>query len=228
MFERLKRGFRNLVDTARTIFTSEPTIANEHPIANDLPRRQRAKPVKLQNDEVISKREVREFRKLEKRWNKEHERYWRQFRNQPLYSGGKPEDVTVTQHQAQTRTFRKLFQQPMYRRNANLSKVKNRAEFEKLKQTMRYEMSEDYRIDRVNTFSDNIMRNIQFYGDRELVDLFESLTFEELQQLQETTLFTSDFFELIPSDPNKLTKHQKDEIAERVSRMKAEMRRVHR
>lgn len=143
---------------------------------------------------------VREYREVEQAWNEQHNRYWSQFATKPLVTSHGEESVTVAEQQRTTKQRGNVFGNIDYRRMLNLDDVKGERDLQKRIDILRYEMRDDYILEREYTFNKNILRNLHYYGSQELIDEFESLTQEQRSMLQNETLFVEEFFAHIPSD----------------------------
>lgn len=158
---------------------------------------------------------VEEYRAVESEWNKAHNRYWSQFADKPLISAIGAESVSVAEQQSMTKQHGNVFGAIGYERKLNIEKVKGVTDLKRRIDRLKYEMSEDYIIEREYTFSKNILRNLHYYGSDELIQAFESLTVEQRSRLQNETLFTEEFFAHIPSDQEL----SDSEISERIETM---------
>lgn len=228
--------FEKLLNTVKNLFKSPVKKSSENisyintegnrGFQKILKERLSLKPLVTDSGFELSRKQIKELRKLEKQWNKVHSKFWKDIKNSPLVAGGKNQAETLAQRGDITDRRINTFMKPNFIRETDLSKIRNQSDYDRRMEIMRYEISPVYMENRTRDFRKNIENNINFYGDEDLANLFNSLNDRQLQYLQNQTIFQETFYQLIPSDPNKLTLYQKQEIMTRIENMKKEITRA--
>lgn len=148
--------------------------------------------------QAVSGKLWKEYQEIERRWNEEHARYWSQYMDRPLYSGGVEQAMSAELYQRMRGTYGSA--NPAYQRKAKISNIKGDKDLKARIAKMQVELAPDYRERRAEAFAMNILDKMSILGDSQLSKMIGNLTIKEAEALQRQTLFQDTFFSTLTTN----------------------------
>lgn len=130
--------------------------------------------------------DYRDYKRVEREWNREHRKTWEKFASKPFYTGAGESGMSVSQAREIGKLERRLIE---YERSADPSSFKSVAHLRKRMERLRAEMTGEYRDRRIDTLRENMVRAAQTSNDDVLASSIEDLSPTQLQALYEQTDF---------------------------------------
>ena len=131
----------------------------------------------------------RDYRRLERAWNREHARWWGRHGGAPFVTSAGASDMTIAERSAMGRVKGAPLGGVGYQRELTPEKVRGVNDLIKRTQILQKELSPTYQKERVKNLRKNLLAHVDSFNDERLPSMIRSLTNEQLVALQNTTNF---------------------------------------
>ena len=154
--------------------------------------------------------EYREYKKIEKLWNKEHDRYWNKFATQPFMTAYGESDMTLGQLSQVSHVKGLPFGNISYNREVMPEQVRSVKELEKRKKILQRELSPSYQKKKVSQLRKNLLAHAAVFNDPRIPNAIKKLSNEQLFALQNFTNFVPIYYRYIETDRDNVMGTQAD------------------
>lgn len=131
----------------------------------------------------------RDFRRLEKRYNVAHAKWWDTYGNQPFITAEGASETTVAERSLAARLKGMAFGGASAYRETPAEKLRGVKDIEKRSAIMRKELSPSYQKERVRNLRRNLLAHASEINDTRIPKLIRKLSNEQLFALQNFTNF---------------------------------------
>lgn len=152
----------------------------------------------------------RDYKRIERQWNKEHNKYWQKFANQPFMTAYGPADMTLGQRSAAAHVKGLPFGNIDYQRELLPEQVRGVEDLRKRTQILKREMSPTYQRKRITQLRKNLLEHAATFNDPRLPNMIRKLSNEQLFALQNFTNFVPLYYRYINTDRDNVTGAQAD------------------
>lgn len=142
----------------------------------------------------------RDYQRLERKWNKVHNEYWRNFAPRPFTTAYGQQDVTMGELSSQVHIKGQPYGDIGYERHLLPQQVRGIGDIKKRMKQLKTEISPTYRIKRAKQLRKDMMKYADAFNDPSIPRMIRKLTYEQLILLQETTNFVPLYFRYIETD----------------------------
>lgn len=131
----------------------------------------------------------RDFKRLERQWNKEHDKYWRKFADKPFLTAYGASDTTLGMRSQMTKIKGLQYKGIDYVRDTPASALKGVPDIKRRTDILKRELSPTYQKKRIQQLRKNLMANAESFNDARIPKAIRKLTNEQLFALQNFTNF---------------------------------------
>lgn len=131
----------------------------------------------------------RDFRRLEKRYNAAHAKWWDTYGIQPFITAEGPTETTIAERSLAARLRGMAFGGASAYRETPAEKLRGVKDIEKRSAIMRKELSPSYQKERLRTLRKNLILNAESFNDPRIPRMIRKLSNEQLFALQNFTNF---------------------------------------
>lgn len=131
----------------------------------------------------------RDFRRLEKRYNAEHAKWWDTYGNQPFITAEGASETTIAERSLAARLKGMAFGGASAYRETPAEKLRGVKDIEKRSAIMRKELSPSYQKERVRNLRKNLLAHASEFNDPRIPKMIRKLSNEQLFALQNFTNF---------------------------------------
>lgn len=142
----------------------------------------------------------RDYKRIERQWNREHDRYWRKFADQPFMTAYGDSDMTLGQRSAAAHVKGLPYGDIGYRRELLPGQIRSEKDLERRKKILKRELSPSYQRERVRQLRRNMMEHAATFNDERIPKAIRRLSNEQLFALQNFTSFVPLYFRYIATD----------------------------
>lgn len=152
----------------------------------------------------------RDYKRVERQWNREHNKYWAKFSNQPFMTAFGPADMTLGERSAAARVKGLPFGNVDYRRELLPEQIRSVRDLEERKRILRREMSPTYQRKRITQLRKNLLEHASTFNDPRIPKMIRKLSNEQLFALQNFTNFVPLYYRYINTDRDNVMGAQAD------------------
>lgn len=131
----------------------------------------------------------RDFRRLEKRYNAAHAKWWDTYGSQPFITADGASETTIAERSLAARLKGMAFGGASAYRETPSEKLRGVKDIEKRSAIMRKELSPSYQKERVRNLRKNLLAHVSEFNDTRIPKLIRKLSNEQLFALQNFTNF---------------------------------------
>lgn len=142
----------------------------------------------------------RDYKRIERQWNKVHSKYWARFAAHPFITAYGESDMTLGQRSAVSHVKGLPFGDIGYERALDPSAIRSVADLEKRKKILEREMSPSYQKQRVKNLRRNLLEHAATFNDPELPSMIRKLSDEQLFALQNFTNFVPVYYRFLSTN----------------------------
>ena len=142
----------------------------------------------------------RDYKRIERQWNREHDKYWRKFADQPFMTAYGDSDMTLGQRSAAAHVKGLPFGDIGYRRELLPGQIRSEKDLERRKKILQRELSPSYQRERVKQLRKNLLEHAAMFNDERIPNAIKKLSNEQLFALQNFTNFVPLYFRYIATD----------------------------
>lgn len=142
----------------------------------------------------------RDYKRIERQWNKEHRKYWDRFASQPFITAYGESDMTLGQRSAVSHIKGLPFGDIGYERSLDPSAIRSVADLEKRKKILEREMSPSFQKKRIKNLRRNLLEHAASFNDPQLPSMIRKLSDEQLFALQNFTNFVPVYYRFLSTN----------------------------
>lgn len=136
----------------------------------------------------------RDYKRLERQWNKEHNKYWQKFAAHPYLTAYGESDTTLGMRSAMAHVKGLPFGNIDYQRQLLPEQIRSEADLRKRAQILKRELSPTYQRQRITQLRKNLMEHAASFNDPRLPAMIKKLSNEQLFALQNFTNFVPIYY----------------------------------
>lgn len=136
----------------------------------------------------------RDYKRLERQWNKEHNKYWQKFAAHPFLTAYGESDTTLGMRSAMAHVKGLPFGNIDYQRQLLPEQIRSEADLRKRAQILKRELSPTYQRQRITQLRKNLMEHAASFNDPRLPAMIKKLSNEQLFALQNFTNFVPIYY----------------------------------
>lgn len=136
----------------------------------------------------------RDYRRVEKEWNKVHNKYWRKFADQPFLTAYGETDTTMGMRSRMGHVKGLPYGDIDYERMTPADKIRSLKDLQRRKKALETEISPSYQRKRTKELRKNMLEFAQYLNNPKIVNAIKKLTNEQLFVLQNFTDFVPLFY----------------------------------
>lgn len=147
----------------------------------------------------IPYKDYRDFRRLERKWNKQHDKYWTDFAPKPFITSKGESETTMGMMSLISDVPGTPFRSIKTVKQTEASKLKGVPELKRRMKNMERELSPGYEQRRVKQLRKNMLRQVSQFNEPELTKKVRGLTNVQLQALKNRTDFVPMYYHYLIS-----------------------------
>lgn len=136
----------------------------------------------------------RDYKRLERQWNKEHNKYWQKFAAHPYLTAYGESDTTLGMRSAMAHVKGLPFGNIDYQRQLLPEQIRSEADLRKRAQILKRELSPTYQRQRITQLRKNLMEHAASFNDPRIPAMIKKLSNEQLFALQNFTNFVPIYY----------------------------------
>lgn len=142
----------------------------------------------------------RDFRRLERKWNKQHDKYWNKYADKPFLSAYGETDTTLGLRSHMSKIKGLQYKGIDYVRETPASALKGVSDIKRRSAILKREISPTYQKKRIQQLRKNLIENAESFNDKSLPKMIRKLSNEQLFALQNFTNFVPLYYRYINTD----------------------------
>ena len=154
----------------------------------------------------------RDYKRIERQWNKEHDKYWRTFANQPFMTAYGAADMTLGQRSAAAHVKGLPFGNIDYQRELLPEQIRSVKDLEQRKKILKRELSPSFQRKRITQLRKNLLEHAATFNDPRIPNMIKKLSNEQLFALQNFTNFVPLYYRYINTDRDNVMGAQADSM----------------
>lgn len=136
----------------------------------------------------------RDYKRIERQWNKEHNRYWQKFAQHPFLTAYGAADMTLGQRSAASHVKGLPFGNIDYQRELLPEQIRSVNDLEQRKKILKRELSSSYQRERIKQLRKNLLEHAATFNDPRIPNMIKKLSNEQLFALQNFTNFVPIYY----------------------------------
>lgn len=136
----------------------------------------------------------RDYKRLERQWNREHNRYWQKFAAHPFLTAYGESDTTLGMRSAMAHVKGLPFGNIDYQRQLLPEQIRSEADLRKRAQILKRELSPTYQRKRITQLRKNLLEHAATFNDPRIPNMIRKLSNEQLFALQNFTNFVPIYY----------------------------------
>lgn len=154
----------------------------------------------------------RDYKRIERQWNKEHNKYWRKFADQPFMTAYGAADMTLGQRSAAAHVKGLPFGNINYQRELLPEQIRSVKDLEQRKKILKRELSPSFQRKRITQLRKNLLEHAATFNDSRISNMIKKLSNEQLFALQNFTNFVPLYYRYINTDRDNAIGAQADSM----------------
>lgn len=142
----------------------------------------------------------RDFRRLERKYNIQHAKWWDKYGNQPFITAEGASDMTIAERSLAARLKGMAFGGASAYRETPAERLRGVKDIEKRSAIMRKELSPSYQKERVRNLRKNLLAHASEFNDTRIPKMIRKLSNEQLFALQNFTNFVPLYYRYISTN----------------------------
>lgn len=152
----------------------------------------------------------RDYKRLERQWNREHNRYWQKFAAHPFLTAYGESDTTLGMRSAMAHVKGLPFGNIDYQRQLLPEQIRSEADLRKRAQILKRELSPTYQRKRITQLRKSLLEHAATFNDPRIPNMIRKLSNEQLFALQNFTNFVPLYYRYINTDRDNVMGAQAD------------------
>ena len=136
----------------------------------------------------------RDYKRIERQWNKEHNRYWEKFAAHPFLTAYGESDTSLGMRSAMSHVKGLPFGNIDYQRQLLPGQIRSEADLKKRTKILKRELSPAYQRQRITQLRKNLMEHAASFNDPRIPKMIKKLSNEQLFALQNFTNFVPIYY----------------------------------
>lgn len=136
----------------------------------------------------------RDYKRIERQWNKEHNRYWQKFAQHPFLTAYGESDTTLGMRSAMSHVKGLPFGDIGYKRELLPEQIRSVEDLRKRMQILKRELSPSYKRKRITQLRKNLLEHAATFNDPRIPNMIKKLSNEQLFALQNFTNFVPIYY----------------------------------
>ena len=136
----------------------------------------------------------RDYKRIERQWNKEHNRYWQKFAQHPFLTAYGESDTTLGMRSAMAHVKGLPFGDIGYKRELLPEQVRSVEDLRNRMQILKRELSPSYKRKRIAQLRKNLLEHAATFNDPRIPNMIKKLSNEQLFALQNFTNFVPIYY----------------------------------
>lgn len=142
----------------------------------------------------------RDYRRLERQWNKQHDKYWRKYADKPFLTAYGETDTTLGMRSQLAKIKGLQYKGIDYVRETPASALKGLPDINRRSDILKKELSPTYQKKRIQQLRKNLIENAATFNDPTLPSMIKKLSNEQLFALQNFTNFVPLYYRYMNTD----------------------------
>lgn len=142
----------------------------------------------------------RDYKRLERQWNKEHNKYWQKFAAHPFLTAYGESDTTLGMRSAMAHVKGLPFGNIDYQRQLLPEQIRSEADLRKRAQILKRELSPTYQRKRISQLRKNLLEHAATFNDPRIPNMIKKLSNEQLFALQNFTNFVPIYYRYLSTN----------------------------
>lgn len=135
-----------------------------------------------------------DYKRIERQWNKEHNRYWGKFAAHPFLTAYGESDTSLGMRSAMSHVKGLPFGNIDYQRQLLPGQIRSEADLKKRMEILKRELSPAYQRQRITQLRKNLMEHAASFNDPRIPKMIKKLSNEQLFALQNFTNFVPVYY----------------------------------
>lgn len=152
----------------------------------------------------------RDYKRIERMWNKEHDRYWNKFADQPFMTAYGDSDMSLGQRSAAAHVKGLPFGDIGYKRELMPEHIRSVEDLKNRTKILKREMSPSYQRKRITQLRKNLLEHAATFNDPRLPGMIKKLSNEQVFALQNFTNFVPLYYRYLSTDSDNVMGAQAD------------------
>lgn len=136
----------------------------------------------------------RDYKRIERKWNKEHNKYWQKFAQHPFLTAYGESDTTLGMRSAMSHVKGLPFGDIGYKRELLPEQIRSVNDLEQRKKILKRELSPSYQSKRITHLRKNLLEHAATFNDPRIPNMIKKLSNEQLFALQNFTNFVPIYY----------------------------------
>ena len=136
----------------------------------------------------------RDYKRIERQWNKEHNRYWQKFAQHPFLTAYGESDTTLGMRSSMAHVKGLPFGDIGYKRELLPEQIRSVEDLRKRMQILKRELSPSYKRKRITQLRKNLLEHAATFNDPRIPNMIKKLSNEQLFALQNFTNFVPIYY----------------------------------
>lgn len=136
----------------------------------------------------------RDYKRIERQWNKEHNRYWQKFAAHPFLTAYGESDTSLGMRSAMSHVKGLPFGDIDYQRQLLPEQIRSESDLKKRMKILKRELSPTYQRQRITQLRKNLMEHAASFNDPRIPKMIKKLSNEQLFALQNFTNFVPIYY----------------------------------
>ena len=136
----------------------------------------------------------RDYKRIERQWNKEHNRYWQKFAAHPFLTAYGESDTSLGMLSAMSHVKGLPFGNIDYQRQLLPEQIRSESDLKKRMKILKRELSPAYQRQRTTQLRKNLMEHAASFNDPRIPKMIKKLSNEQLFALQNFTNFVPIYY----------------------------------
>ena len=142
----------------------------------------------------------RDYKRIERQWNEEHNRYWQKFAQHPFLTAYGESDTTLGMRSAMSHVKGLPFGDIGYKRELLTEQIRSVEDLRKRMQILKRELSPSYKRKRITQLRKNLLEHAATFNDPRIPNMIKKLSNEQLFALQNFTNFVPIYYRYISTN----------------------------
>lgn len=136
----------------------------------------------------------RDYKRIERQWNKEHNRYWQKFARHPFLTAYGESDTTLGMRSAMAHVKGLPFGDIGYQRELLPEQIRSVEDLRNRMHILKRELSPSYQRKRITQLRKNLLEHAATFNDPRIPNMIKKLSNEQLFALQNFTNFVPIYY----------------------------------
>lgn len=136
----------------------------------------------------------RDYKRIERQWNREHNKYWQKFAQHPFLTAYGESDTTLGMRSAMAHVKGLPFGNIDYQRELLPEQIRSVKDLEQRKKILKRELSPSFQRKRITQLRKNLLEHAATFNDPRIPNMIKKLSNEQLFALQNFTNFVPIYY----------------------------------